>query len=81
MYPRLGMSRVLRAVWFWADALQKCLVFKNFDLCERCLRTKNDAQMNNQNETMSHSQNHSHPFKLCVSDKKWKCEGDGVGSL
>ena len=31
--------------------------------------------MNNQNETIFHSQNHSHPLKLCVSDKKWKCDG------
>ncbi len=53
----------------------KCLVWNNFDLCERCLRTKNGAQINNQNETIFHSQNHSHPLKLYVSDKKWKCDG------
>ena len=63
------------SVWFWAGALQKCLVYKNFNLCERCLRTKHDAQINNQNETIFHFQNHSHPLKLCVSDKKWKCDG------
>ncbi len=50
----------------------KCLACKNFDLCERCLRTKNDAHINNQNEMSFHSQNHYHPLKLCVSDKKWK---------
>ncbi len=53
----------------------KCLVCKNFDLRERCLLTKNDAQINNQNETIFHFQNHSHPLKLCVSDKKWKFDG------
>jgi len=30
--------------------------------------------LNNQNETIFHSQNHSHPLKLCVSVKKWKCD-------
>jgi hypothetical protein len=53
----------------------KCLVCKNFDLCERCLRKKNDAQINNQNEMSFYSQNHSHPLKLCLSEKKWKCDG------
>ena len=56
----------------------KCLVCKNFDLCERCLRTKNDASsqtLNNKREMSVHSQNHPHPLKVCVNSKKWKCDG------
>ncbi len=56
----------------------KCLVCKNFDLCDRCLRTKNNAQINIQNEMSFQSQNHSHPLKIFVSDKKWKCDGATV---
>ena len=62
----------------------KCMVCKNFDFCERCLRSrplaKNQIQITDENdddsnETVVNSPNHAHPLKLCLQTNEWSCDG------
>ena len=58
----------------------KCLECKNFDFCERCLRSKPPTKsktLQEDNDAIN-SPNHAHPLKLCSNANEWSCDGETV---
>ncbi len=60
---------------FWLMRYKSVWCVKILIYARDVLEQKTMLDLYNQNETIFHSHNHSHRLKLCVSEKKWKCDG------